>query len=77
MIRNVRPSWIELEVEGRKTDIQTGPRRSDQNMTARFYVRKNGISIRVLTIEFKSDGEKTEVVFSGDLLKLHNAVFHQ
>ena len=42
MTRNVRPSWINVSVEGRKSDIRTGPTSSSGNLSATFKVRKDG-----------------------------------
>lgn len=41
MPRNVRPSWIEIDADGR-TPIATGPRASNGRMEATFKVRKDG-----------------------------------
>jgi len=50
MPRNVRNSWVELDVDGRASTIATGPRRTNGTMTATFYLRNNGDVVRVLTV---------------------------
>ena len=50
MPRNVRNSWVDLSVDGR-SDIGTGPRSSDGEMYARFYVRDDGRIVGSVTVE--------------------------
>ncbi len=40
--RNVRPSFVTIEVEGRKADINTGPTGKNGTMFAKFFVRNKG-----------------------------------
>jgi hypothetical protein len=42
MPRNVRNFWIELQVDGRKETIATGPRSADGGFYLRVHVRSNG-----------------------------------
>lgn len=42
MPRNVRNFWIEVDVDGRKTVIKTGPRSKNGGMTIRLYQRHKG-----------------------------------
>ena len=58
MPRNVRNFWIELEVDGKKHKVATGPRRSDGGFTMTIKVRENGeVSNRRIYISGKTDGE--------------------
>lgn len=59
MPRNVRNFWIEVKVDGRKSQIATGPTGKDGGFYLRVLVRENGaISERVLAVEGRalSDG---------------------
>jgi len=52
MTRNVRNSWVEIDVSSRKNDIGTGPVGPEDTMTAQFMVRDQGYvknSVRVTT----------------------------
>lgn len=42
MPRNVRNFWIEASVDGRKSDISTGPRSSGGGFSCTIYVREEG-----------------------------------
>ena len=55
MPRNVRNFWLNAEVDGRATDIATGPRRKDGGMYLNLYVRNEGDIERLLTIECTVD----------------------
>lgn len=61
MPRNIRPSWVEISVDGRKTKIKTGPRRRTGQMSAVFYARIKGQVVKCLEVDFlpTSDGMKT------------------
>ena len=50
-IRNVRNFWIELNVDGRKHKVATGPRGKDGEFTLDVFVRDaDGVSARCLTV---------------------------
>ena len=66
MTRNVRPSWVELEVEGRKSNIATGPVARNGNMYATFYVREEGQIKKCITVEFFANGETVKVQITLD-----------
>ena len=66
MTRNVRPSWVELEVEGRKSNIATGPVSRNGNMYAKFFVRENGQIVNCLNVNFFANGETVRVVIELD-----------
>ena len=61
MTRNVRPSWIELEVEGKQTTVKTGPKSRDGNMYAKFFVRENGQIIKCMTVDFFANHDTVRV----------------
>ena len=42
MPRNVRNFWIELDVDGRKSRVATGPRRKDGGFEMTIYIRDLG-----------------------------------
>ena len=75
MTRNVRPSWIELEVEGRKSNIATGPVARNGNMYAKFFVRENGQIINCLNVNFFANGETVKVVIGLDTDFKPNGLF--
>lgn len=58
MPRNVRNFWIELDVDGRKEKVATGPVRKDGGFSATIYMRDKGEVVRTLAIEghSRSDG---------------------
>jgi hypothetical protein len=63
----VRPSWVDVKVDGRKTEVGTGPRAGDGDMRAVFYLRSDGDIDKVLTVECRSDGETvTLLVWAGN-----------
>ena len=70
MPKYVRPSWIEVEVDGRATDIASGPRSRSGNLYADLAVRNEGSVDYVLNIRCIADGEtvKLEVRHSGKLV---------
>ena len=50
--RNVRPSFAEIQVDGRKSVIRTGPKAKDGRMIVTFYVRHKGKVERQYQIKF-------------------------
>ena len=61
MTRNVRPSWIELEVEGRKSNIATGPGSRNGNMYIALKVRKDEMIHDFGQINFFATGDQVKV----------------
>lgn len=55
MPQNVRNAWIQVRVDGRKSEIATGPRARNGGMIARFYVRHNGSVTPSVTVETMAD----------------------
>lgn len=58
----LRPSWVDITVDGRKTDIGTGPCAPDGDMVAVFSLRNRGTSERVLTVDCVSDGARVSIL---------------
>jgi hypothetical protein len=61
MPKNVRPSWIEVSVDGRENDIATGPRARDGSLSAKFYLRVNGSVTHVLDVDCIASRDKKTV----------------
>ncbi len=59
MPRNVRNSWVTLEVDGRERNIETGPRTKDGGMTAQFYVRNSGTVTKSVSVSTFADEDGT------------------
>lgn len=74
MPRFVRPSWVEVDIEGRER-FASGPRSKAGQMRIKLLVRDNGEITKSLTIECRSIGDKHAVTLfdsSGDLIYRHN-----
>lgn len=74
MPRFVRPSWVDIQIDGRSSDIGTGPRRKDGDMSAQFYVREKGYIEPSVSIKSVSNGKiNTLEVFdkNGKLIYVH------
>lgn len=50
MPRNVRNFWIELDVDGSKSQVATGPRSADGGFTPTILQRSEGDIIRALDV---------------------------
>ena len=50
MPRNVRNFWIELDVDGRKSCITTGPRSKDGGFKLTVYQREKGNIVKALSV---------------------------
>ena len=50
MPRNVRPSWINVEIEGKQTDIASGPRSRNGDMYVTIYVRNEGYVHKLMDV---------------------------
>jgi len=63
-MRVVRPSWVELSVDGRKAKVATGPRSRSGALSASFQAREGGRAVRALSVEFRpsADGATTTLV---------------
>jgi hypothetical protein len=67
MPRNVRNFWIELDVDGRRNNIETGPVRKDGGFSETIRIRNRG-SISSTTLEIRG-----YVDSSGEVLSLSAA----
>ncbi len=70
MPRNVRNFWVELEVDGKKTKIATGPVAKDGGFHLRVLIREGG-SIANGSLQLSGlvkDGELSVTGFGGELL---------
>lgn len=56
MPRNVRNFWIELEIDGRKTKVATGPRSRDGGFNLKVLMREKG---QISEKEFRLTGYPT------------------
>ena len=59
--RNVRPSFVEIQVEGRKNIIRSGPRAKNGKMFISIYCRVRGEAKRAYTISLIPKEGKLEV----------------
>jgi len=62
MPRNVRNFWIELEVDGRKQRIATGPRSKDGGFSLTVKMRDQGEIITALGVEGFACSDNTLVL---------------
>jgi len=71
MPRNVRNCWLTASVDGRESDIATGPRNGNGGLRARLQIReKRAISDKALSIEVYRNGpsNKLKVVWDGQVV---------
>jgi len=61
MPRFVRPSFVELSVDGRKSTISAGPNRRTGSMRAEFTVRQDAEFRPALSVELIAYGDGTMV----------------
>ena len=59
MPRNVRNFWIELDVDGSKSRVETGPRSKDGGFDATVKMRDGGSIIEALDILGRADENGT------------------
>ena len=76
-MRNIRPSYVSIDVDGRATRMSTGPRARHGRMVARFMVRAHGTSRLLLSVECIAarDGKTVRVVVSD--LRSHGILFDE
>lgn len=60
-IRNVRPSFLKVEVDGRKSSIETGPEARSGCIAATFYVRENGEAREALSVGMMASADGSTV----------------
>lgn len=58
MPRNVRNSWVDIDVDGRVSSIGAGPEAKHGTMTAQFYVRNEGMVQRSVRVDTYVDGNR-------------------
>ena len=51
MPRNVRNFWVDLSVDGRRSDVGTGPVSRSGGLYARFYIRDKGEVVGSITVD--------------------------
>ena len=75
MARNVRNSWVTVQVDGRQNNVETGPRAANGEMSARFLVRDEGRIVKSVTVETVAmdNGDLALRVFApnGDIVYEH------
>lgn len=74
MPRSVRNFWIDTSVDGRQTDIATGPRNKSGGFSINISQRDNGQVTTPLTIEgtARSDGKiLLKVKYKGEIVVRH------
>ena len=64
MVRNIRPSWIEVDIDGRETLIESGPRSRSGNMYIKIYVRKEGEIHQAASINLMATTDGKQVVMN-------------
>lgn len=68
----VRPSYINVSVDGRKTDLSGGPRHQGGEMSGRIYQRNDGATETAFTFECVRDGDDiVTLVFGHDGAKVY------
>ena len=78
-MRNIRPSWVDIQVDGRTNNIGTGPRSRNGSMYATFYVRDQGSVRRLISVNFEPqiDGKFTAVYVHIDGVLVYDKTFTQ
>ena len=74
MPRVVRPSYVEVQVDGLAKDFGSGPRSKDGHISAQFYVRNCGEvenSIKVYTNSFNNTHSLIVLSPEGDVIYEH------
>jgi hypothetical protein len=71
MPRSVRNFWVDLNVDGRRTAVGSGPRRKDGGFSEEIYIRDEGCIRRALSISGYAVNEKLIInVHEGEENKL-------
>jgi len=68
MPRNVRPSFIHVDVDGRESAIDTGPKSRTGQMSITLYIRNNGQVTKFITIDClpSRDGKTQNIQLSAN-----------
>jgi hypothetical protein len=59
--QNVRPHWVEVEIEGQRTVLQGGPKSRGKGIKVTIYQRDRGRVRPMLTVVGKSDSERASL----------------
>lgn len=60
-IRNVRPSFVKVEVDGRKETFASGPKARSGCIAATFYVREDGEAREALSVGMMASADGSTV----------------
>ena len=60
-MRNIRPSWVSLRIDGRASKVVAGPRLRTGSMMAAFFVHSKGRSEQCITVYMDADELGTRV----------------
>jgi len=63
-MRNVRPSWVSVSIDGRKGTIEGGPRSRSGALSALFSARIDGTAVPFLTVEAVLSADGRTVVWT-------------
>ena len=72
--RFVRPSWIDLQVDGRNSDIGIGPKRKAGEMSGQLYVRHKGQITPSISFKTYVNGNTSKVFVydaNGKVIYIH------
>lgn len=67
MPKNVRPSWITVDVDGRENDVNTGPKSRSGSMNITIFVRKNGDVHKAGEVSLIASSDGSRVVLTVEL----------
>lgn len=67
IVRNV---FCEMQVDGRKSPINTGPKSASGGLKADFFIRDQGAAIKSVTVESGCDGKNVflQVIADGQII---------
>ena len=74
---NVRPSWVNLSVDGQNTIRGTGPKSRNGSMTACFSVRSDSDVLPVLDVECIASGDKKTVLMRVTDIRTGKVLFEE
>lgn len=66
MPRNVRNFWLQAYIDGRTSDVATGPKNKDGGFTLTIYQRSKGDIVKALTVTGVADSYGTLVLYVDD-----------
>lgn len=69
---SIRPFWINCQIDGRKNNLEGGPKAKDGLMHTHFYIRNEGDIKKALTVNcFSEDGKLKIVVYDSNGNPVH------